>query len=84
MTTKLIQIGNSKGIRLPKSLIEQIGLSDEIEIAVGKGQIVLRPLQSPRAGWDEAFAKALRRNGEQADTEWLNTPNRFDDKEWKW
>jgi antitoxin MazE len=84
MTTKLIQIGNSKGVRLPKALIEQVGLGDEVEIAVGKGQIILRPHESPRAGWDDAFAKALRRNGREIDADLLTLTNRFDQKEWKW
>jgi antitoxin MazE len=84
MTTKLIQIGNSKGVRLPKSLIEQAGLRDDVEIELGGGQIVLRAPKSARAGWDEAFAKAVALHGQDADSDWLDAPNDFDRTEWTW
>jgi antitoxin MazE len=71
MTTKLIQIGNSKGVRLPKSLIEQAGLRDDVEIELG-------------GGWDEAFAKAVALHGQDADSDWLDAPNDFDRTEWTW
>jgi antitoxin MazE len=93
VTAKLVRIGNSRGVRLPKAVIEQAGLVDEVEIAVRRGEIVLRPGGDtrPRAGWDEAFKKALaelppdfleREREEWAD--WQNMPNEFDEKEWTW
>lgn len=84
MTAKLIQIGNSMGIRLPKAMIEQAGLRDEVEIEYARGRIVVRPPRHPRAGWDQAFARAVCENGADVDSDWLNVPNQFDSKDWKW
>jgi antitoxin MazE len=49
--TRLIAIGNSRGVRLPKPLIEEAGLEEDVEIHARKGEIVIRPVQRPRAGW---------------------------------
>ena len=82
MRTKLVRIGNSRGIRLPKPLIEQAGLPDEVELKVRKGAIVISPAGCVRAGWEEA-TQAIRENG---DDELLdaNVSTRFDKKEWEW
>ena len=51
MRTRLIGIGNSRGIRLPKPLIEQVGLGDEVDLRVEDGNIVISAVRAPRAGW---------------------------------
>ena len=62
MKASLVQIGNSRGVRIPKAFLEQAGLRDEIEIEVRGSQVVIRPANHPRAGWDESFATmAVRR-----------------------
>jgi antitoxin MazE len=78
---RLVRIGNSRGVRLPKPLIEQAGLSDEVELDVRDGAIVIRPLDRPRAGWAEAAA-ALAADGNGL----LDAPTatRFDREEWSW
>ena len=82
MKTRLISIGNSKGVRLPKPLILQAGLTDEVELRVQDGAIVIARGTSPRAGWAEA-AQELRDREEDSLLETL-TPTYFDEKEWKW
>ena len=67
MRAKLVRIGNSRGIRLPKPLIEQAGLSDEVELEARKGAIVISPVNGTRAGWEDA-ALVLH---ERATTSWL-------------
>lgn len=57
MKVKLISIGNSRGIRIPRSIIETCGFGDEVELGVGDGVAVLAPVGKARKGWDEAFAK---------------------------
>jgi antitoxin MazE len=57
MTTRLIPIGNSRGIRIPKAIVEQCGLGEEIELEVRRDELVLRSPRAPRRGWDAAFAK---------------------------
>ncbi len=82
MKTRLVQIGNSRGIRLPKPLIEEAGLSDEVELRVRQGAILISPARAPRAGWADA-ARILQERGE---TGLLDppTPTRFDEEDWKW
>ena len=55
MRMDLIKIGNSKGLRLPKPLLEACGFSDSVEVEVRGQQLILSPTVSPRAGWAEAL-----------------------------
>jgi len=80
--TRIIKIGNSRGIRIPKLLIEQVGIGTEVEIAVEKDQLVVRSTSSPRQGWDAQF----RAMAEHGDDRLLDTPvlTEWDSSEWKW
>ena len=82
MKTRLIRVGNSRGIRLPKPLIEEAGLTDEVELRARHGAIVITPASRPRAGWSEAAQRLRNRNEDRL----LDppTPTRFDDEEWEW
>jgi antitoxin MazE len=60
MKTRIVRIGNSKGIRIPKLRLQQTGLSGEVDIRAENGSLVIRPARRPRAGWAAAFKKALR------------------------
>ena len=82
MKSRIVQIGNSRGIRLPKVLLEEAQLSDEVELEAEPGRIVIRRGSRPRAGW----ADAARRMRERDEDRLLDptTPTRFDEKEWKW
>ena len=53
--TRVVKIGNSQGIRIPKLLLEHAGISDEVEVEVQANQLIIRPTQSPRQGWEEQF-----------------------------
>jgi antitoxin MazE len=79
MKTRLVRIGNSRGVRLPKPLLEQAGLEDEVEIRVESGTLVIAPVSSARAGWAEAVAKFGPSGLVDAPT-----ATRFDDEEWAW
>jgi antitoxin MazE len=81
MKTRLVRIGNSRGIRLPKPLIEEAGLSDEVELRVRQGAIVIAPSSAVRAGWAEAAAKLAGR-GEDRALDQVST--RFEAEDWKW
>ena len=63
MELSVIQIGNSKGLRLTKSILETYNIKDKVELILEKEQIILRPITSTRKGWDDAF-KELHENGE--------------------
>ena len=53
----IIKIGNSKGLRLNKSILERYNIKDTVELILEKGRIILKPVDQPRKGWDEAFRK---------------------------
>ncbi|MCA1754855.1 MAG: AbrB/MazE/SpoVT family DNA-binding domain-containing protein [Spirochaeta sp.] len=58
MKVSVVPIGNSKGIRLPKAILEQLNISDQVELEVENKQIILRPIiKAPREGWEEALQK---------------------------
>ena len=82
MKARLVQIGNSRGIRLPKTVLAEANLEDEVELKVEPGCIVIRSARRPRAGWAEA-AQQMRKRGEDR---LLDQPvsTRFDREEWKW
>ncbi len=82
MRTKLVKIGNSRGVRLPKPLLEEVGLTDEIDLRIEGGAIILAPPARPRQGWAEA-AERLRATDEDLLLD-LPTPTSFDDEEWQW
>jgi antitoxin MazE len=61
MKTRIVPIGNSRGIRIPKSLLVQTGLSGEVEISAEDDALVIRPVKGPRAGWATAFQQMAER-----------------------
>ena len=82
--TKLIRIGNSQGIRLSKSMIEQSGLSGDLEIEAQEGQIIIRRQKSVRHNWDEQFL-AMAATGEDRLLDGDTLPStQFEDEEWEW
>ena len=82
MKARLIRIGNSRGIRFPKTVIEELGLTDEVDMQVRTDSIVIRPSQGTRAGWAEAAEALAAEKGDGL----LDAPipTRFDDEEWTW
>jgi antitoxin MazE len=67
MKIKLIEIGNSRGIRIPKAMLEEVGLSDRVELTISGDALVLRPAQRrPRQNWDEQIA-AVAKSGRPSD-----------------
>jgi antitoxin MazE len=65
MELSIIKIGNSKGLRLSKALLDRYNIKDKVELILQKGQIIIKPIDSPRKGWDEAF-KQMHENGDDA------------------
>jgi antitoxin MazE len=79
---RIVRIGNSRGIRVPKLLLEQAQLPDEVELSAEPGQLIVRAGRRPRTGWADA-ARAMR----ERDQDYLldqPTPTRFEDKDWVW
>ncbi len=82
MKSRIVQIGNSQGVRLPKVLLEEAQLADEVELEAEPGRIVIRRGRRPRAGWAAAAKKMRERDEDRL----LDPPTAtsFDEKEWKW
>jgi antitoxin MazE len=83
MKIKLINIGNSKGLRLSKALIQQYNITEDIQLELKEDGILLKPLTKPRIGWSEQFEKAVKPI-EQQEKNWMEARNRFDKEEWTW
>ncbi len=82
MKTKIVRIGNSRGVRIPKPLLEHAGLEDEVELRLVESGIVIESVGRPRAGWAKAAAQAqVRGEGELVD-ELVATD--FDESESTW
>jgi len=82
MKTRLVRIGNSRGVRLPKTIIVQAGLTEEVELGVRDGAVVITRSTSTRSGWAAAASQIRQRDEDRLlDTP---TPTRFDEKEWEW
>ena len=85
MKTRLKKIGNSKGIILSKTLLEQYQFEDEVEIVALENGLLIMPVKvKPREKWDEQFKKA-KKEGHAPDKALLEGfKNSFDNKEWTW
>ncbi len=84
MKTNIVRIGNSKGIRLPKSVLQQCHLEDTVELEVEDDVLIIRSVHAPRRGWAEAFAGMSSRKDDKpldADTA---LATKWDRTEWRW
>ena len=87
MTTvkaRLVRIGNSRGIRIPKTVVEQAGLKETVELEIRKGVLLVRSARLPREGWEEQF-RAMAARGDDTPV-WSDAPSltSWDEREWKW
>ena len=81
MEISVIKIGNSKGIRFSKTIIERYNIRDTVDLILEKGQIIIKPLSKPRKGWEKAF-KEMHDSGDDK----LIMPDIFEEEnleEWK-
>ena len=84
MRARIIKIGNSQGIRIPKPLLQQVGIGEDVELAIEDKRIIILPVSKPRENWDAAF-KQMAANGDDAllidDQELIHS---WDEEEWEW
>ncbi len=84
MRARVIKIGNSQGLRIPKPILEQTGIMGDVEIEVEKNQIIIRPVKNAREGWDKAF-KMMREKGDDTPLiDEIDVSNSWDEEEWQW
>jgi antitoxin MazE len=80
--SKLVKIGNSRGIRIPRTLLEQAGLADEVEMKVEGDRLIIHAAHHPRQDWEVRFAAMAERGDDRLMDE--ITPTQWDKDEWIW
>ena len=84
MRARLVQIGNSRGIRIPKPILEQVGLTGEVELRVQDDSLVVTPVHAVRAGWESAFRAMATRGDDALIGGDLPALSAWDEGEWQW
>ena len=84
MKTRIVRIGNSRGIRIPKPLLDQTGLQGEVEIARRTALLIIRAARKPREGWDAAFREMARRGDGALIDDAPPSLSGWDKDEWEW
>ena len=82
MKAQIVRIGNSRGIRLPKTLLQEAQLGNEVELQAEPGRILIPKSAKPRAGWSEAAQRMREREEDRLIDP--PTPTHFDKEEWTW
>jgi len=82
--TRIVRIGNSQGIRIPKPIIEQLGFAEEVELEIFPDQLVVRSVHVPRFGWDEQFQAMAAAGDDQLLDEDGVSLTEWDEVEWEW
>ena len=80
--TRIVRIGNSRGIRVPKLLLDHADLPDEVELRAEPGRLVVSAVKRPREGWADT-ARTMHDRGDDTLLD-QGTPTRFDRKDWTW
>ncbi|HYJ91254.1 MAG TPA: AbrB/MazE/SpoVT family DNA-binding domain-containing protein [Pyrinomonadaceae bacterium] len=81
MRAHIIRIGNSQGIRIPKVLLEESGISGEVDLEISGDGILIRNVSKPRSGWEEMFYSLAEADDDASVSE---TRSQFDKKDWQW
>jgi len=84
MRARVVKIGNSQGVRIPKPLLEQTGINGDVELEVDQNQIIIRPVLNPRAGWDDAFIAMAEDNDDVLLDGEASLTHSWDEEEWQW
>lgn len=79
---RLVRIGNSRGIRIPKIWLRQLNLGEEVELAIKADGLIIRAARRPRQDWEERF-RAMREHGDDALVD-ETLPTRWENEEWVW
>lgn len=82
MKTQIIKIGNSKGIRIPKPLLEQSNLDGEVELEVTNEGLLIKSSGKPRYNWAKAFKEMSENDGDEMIIE--DSANKFEKENWRW
>lgn len=82
MDATIVRVGNSRGIRIPKPLIEEAGLGERVVLRVVEGGLLIEPREEVRPGWADAARQGREHSEAGSEDRWPQT--RFDSSEWEW
>lgn len=81
---RLVKIGTSRGIRLPRLFLEEVGLDEEVELEIGEGQVIVRLVPRPRRGWETDFSAMNARKDDRLLDAKAFTLTGWDEEKWVW
>src|ERR1044071_7189378 len=84
MKARIVKIGNSQGIRIPKLLLERSNLAEEVELEAQDNQLIIRSARQPRQDWESAFRAMAKRGDDELLDKKLLAQTRWDEDEWQW
>ena len=84
MRARVVKIGNSKGIRIPKPLLEQTGIMNDVDLEVENDRIIIRPVSSPRSGWENVFRTMAEKDDDELVIGDESISHSWDEEEWQW
>ena len=84
MKTRIVKIGNSQGVRIPKLLLERSNLAEEVELEAEDDRIIIRSTRQPREGWASAFRAMTERGDDELLDKNPLAQTRWDEGEWQW
>jgi antitoxin MazE len=84
LKTRIVRIGNSQGIRIPKLLIDQLGLGAEVQVEVQADHLIIRPVHQSRQGWDEQFQRMAKQGDDRLLDEDSLYLTQWEKNEWVW
>jgi len=84
--SRIIRMGNSQGVRIPKPILEQLALGEEVELSVRGDQLVIRPGKRPRSGWEDQFKRMAGRGDDRLldEDEEAVSLTKWDEDDWQW
>ena len=84
MRARIVKIGNSQGVRIPKALLDESGLRGEVEISVRRGSLIISAAMPARSGWDQAFRQMAGRGDDRLLDADAPSAESFEAEGWEW
>lgn len=84
MKAQIVSIGNSQGIRIPKTLLEQSQLSGEVDLELHDLGILIKKTRKPRENWEESFKSMAENDEDDVSQDGLGIQSAFDKEHWRW
>ena len=84
MRAQIVKIGNSKGIRIPKALLEECQLSGDVDLEVRQGGLLIKPSKTPRLNWEAAFEQMSDNDEDEMIVDSSETSTAFEKEKWRW